>query len=138
VAARRHLLHSKASWLASWPGCSARNVADMVVCTSRNGPSVRRSPRGRARRWPGGRLIRRWLAVQFGDSTAQAVRIMYGGQRIPEFAQALLALPDVDGLGASRRGRDSSRLCRDSAPGRTGGPAPLDIQVVTLGHAAGP
>jgi triosephosphate isomerase len=37
---------------------------------------------------------------------AERVRIVYGGSVAPEFASELLAVPDVDGLGATRRGRD--------------------------------
>ncbi|MBW2172674.1 MAG: triose-phosphate isomerase, partial [Deltaproteobacteria bacterium] len=34
------------------------------------------------------------------------VRIIYGGSVAPENAEELLASPDVDGLGAGRKGRD--------------------------------
>jgi triosephosphate isomerase len=37
---------------------------------------------------------------------AERVRLMYGGSVGPEFVRELLAIPDVDGLGATRRGRD--------------------------------
>ncbi len=50
-------------------------------------------------------LIRAWLRQNFGDEAAQATRIIYGGSVSPEFSPQLLAYPDIDGLGASRRGR---------------------------------
>jgi triosephosphate isomerase len=36
------------------------------------------------------------------------VRIIYGGSVAPEYAADLLVCPDVDGLGATRRGRDAA------------------------------
>jgi triosephosphate isomerase len=51
-------------------------------------------------------LIRCWLAEHFGQDRAQATRIVYGGSVSPTNAQDLLALPDLDGLGAGRKGRD--------------------------------
>jgi triosephosphate isomerase len=54
----------------------------------------------------GCRTIRQWLAARFGQETAQIVRIAYGGSVTPAYARDLLALPDLDGLGAGRKGRD--------------------------------
>jgi triosephosphate isomerase len=51
-------------------------------------------------------LMRGWLQQRWGGAVAEAVRILYGGSVAPEYAADLLAAPDVDGLGASRRGRD--------------------------------
>jgi triosephosphate isomerase len=51
--------------------------------------------------------IRDWLRQRWGDSVADSVRVIYGGSVAPEHATELLAAPDVDGLGASRRGRDA-------------------------------
>ncbi len=42
-------------------------------------------------------LIRKILADIFDDSTAQAVRIQYGGSMKPDNASELLAQPDIDG-----------------------------------------
>jgi triosephosphate isomerase len=50
--------------------------------------------------------IRRWIAGRFGDRTAAEIRIIYGGSVSPGFSRELLTSPDVDGLGASRQGRD--------------------------------
>ncbi len=50
--------------------------------------------------------IRTWLRLVYGDGTAGAARVIYGGSVTPEYAGELLKAPDVDGLGAGRRGRD--------------------------------
>jgi triosephosphate isomerase len=50
--------------------------------------------------------IRVWLAGHFASETAQAVSLVYGGSVSPAFARDLLTLPDLDGLGAGRKGRD--------------------------------
>lgn len=54
----------------------------------------------------GCRAIRQWLGRAYCASLAGAVRIIYGGSVAPEYATGLLASPEVDGAGASRKGRD--------------------------------
>ena len=54
----------------------------------------------------GCRTIRQWLAAHVDQDTARLVRIAYGGSVTPAYARDLLALPDLDGLGAGRKGRD--------------------------------
>lgn len=51
-------------------------------------------------------LVREWLVARFGLETAKATRLAYGGSVSPAFASDLLSLPDLDGLGAGRKGRD--------------------------------
>lgn len=53
-------------------------------------------------------IMRDWLRQRWGDNVADTVRIIYGGSVAPEHASGLLSAPDVDGLGASRRGRDAA------------------------------
>jgi triosephosphate isomerase len=60
----------------------------------------------------GARLIRGWLGRSYGDRIAENVRILYGGSVMPEHAAELLASPDIDGLGASRQGRDPAAFAR--------------------------
>jgi triosephosphate isomerase len=60
----------------------------------------------------GCRFIRDWLRGCWGDAVAETVRIIYGGSVAPEYAADLLACPDVDGLGATRRGRDAATFAR--------------------------
>lgn len=50
--------------------------------------------------------IRAFIAEMWGQAVADAVRIIYGGSVAPEFAPRLLSVPDIDGLGAGRKGRD--------------------------------
>lgn len=50
--------------------------------------------------------IRQWLDQEYGSSVAERVRIIYGGSVAPEYAADLLASSQVDGAGASRKGRD--------------------------------
>jgi triosephosphate isomerase len=54
----------------------------------------------------GCRVIREWVTATYGGATGAEVRIIYGGSVTPERAEALLASPEVDGLGAGRKGRD--------------------------------
>jgi triosephosphate isomerase len=54
----------------------------------------------------GCRAIRRWIAEAYNDTTADQVRIIYGGSVTPAYAEGLLDSPHVDGLGAGRKGRD--------------------------------
>ncbi|MCZ6671653.1 MAG: triose-phosphate isomerase [Verrucomicrobia bacterium] len=51
-------------------------------------------------------FMRNWMARRFGDETANRVPIVYGGAVFPENAEWLLSTPDLDGLGAGRRGRN--------------------------------
>ena len=43
------------------------------------------------------RLIRNWLAVNYGEEVAEGVRILYGGSVKPENAAVLFAEEDIDG-----------------------------------------
>jgi triosephosphate isomerase len=60
----------------------------------------------------GCRVIRNWLSQAYGDRIAESVRILYGGSVMPERTEALLASPEIDGLGASRQGRDPAAFAR--------------------------
>jgi triosephosphate isomerase len=51
-------------------------------------------------------FIRQWLATHFSPGLSQEVRLAYGGSVSESYAQELLALPELDGLGAARKGRD--------------------------------
>lgn len=51
-------------------------------------------------------FIRRWLATHYGPDLSQQVRLAYGRSVSESYAQELLALPELDGLGAARKGRD--------------------------------
>ena len=87
-------------------GCTGEEVARMALIYEPEGAIGQAEPVSPIHAAAGCRTIRRWIAERFGEPTAKAVRIVYGGSVTPEHAAALLADPDVDGLGASRRGRD--------------------------------
>jgi len=42
-------------------------------------------------------FIRQWLRAQFGEPTAQAVRVLYGGSVKPDNVRDLMSKPDIDG-----------------------------------------
>ena len=42
-------------------------------------------------------FIREWLKAQFGEQTAQAIRILYGGSVKPDNVRDLMSKPDIDG-----------------------------------------
>jgi triosephosphate isomerase len=54
----------------------------------------------------GCRFIRQWLDQEYGTEVAEGLRIIYGGSVAPEYANGLLSSLDVDGAGASRKGRN--------------------------------
>jgi triosephosphate isomerase len=87
-------------------GCAAEQVASMVIVYEPEWTIGATEPAPPKHVNAGCRWIRQWLAAGFGEDTAQAVRILYGGSVAPAFARSLLALHDVDGFGASRKGRD--------------------------------
>lgn len=51
-------------------------------------------------------FVRDWIGKEFGEDAAKEVGIIYGGSVAPEHVEQLLASPDLDGLGAGRKGRD--------------------------------
>jgi len=87
-------------------GCDGEAVARMAFVYEPEGAIGQSEPVPPAHAAAGCRAIRRWLAERFGKEAAGQARIIYGGSVTPEHAAALLADPDVDGLGATRRGRD--------------------------------
>lgn len=87
-------------------GCAGAQVAGMAFVYEPEGAIGRAEPVPSQHAAAGCCAIRRWLANRFGQGVAGQVRIIYGGSVTPEHAPALLTDPDVDGLGASRKGRD--------------------------------
>jgi triosephosphate isomerase len=51
-------------------------------------------------------FMRNWLIERYGNDAVQPIPIIYGGAVFPENAEWLLTTPDIDGLGAGRKGRD--------------------------------
>lgn len=92
-------------------GCAVEQVAAMVIVYEPESTIGVTEPAPPGHVDAGCRWIRHWVAARLGEDTAQAVRILYGGSVTPVFARSLLALPDVDGFGASRKGRDPDAFC---------------------------
>ena len=89
-------------------GCPAEQVATMAFVYEPEGAIGMAKPASPERVTAGSTFVRNWLRQRWGDAVAQKVRIIYGGSVAPEHAADLLACPDVDGLGATRRGRDAA------------------------------
>lgn len=86
-------------------GCSAEEVKRIVFVYEPEGAIGAEEPAAVERIGKGCAFLRERLRESFGEA-AEEVRIIYGGSVSPEFAPAILSLPDVDGLGATRKGRD--------------------------------
>jgi triosephosphate isomerase len=86
-------------------GCDARQIEEMVVVYEPEWTINVEEPASPQHVGAGCGFIREWLAGHYGASAAQAVRIIYGGSVTPARARDLLGAPDVDGLGAGRKGR---------------------------------
>jgi triosephosphate isomerase len=87
-------------------GCTAEQVATMALVYEPEGAIGLDSPISPEHVTDGCTLIRSWLRCEWGEAAAERLRIVYGGSVAPEFATELMACPDLDGLAATRRGRD--------------------------------
>lgn len=89
-------------------GCHAAQIAKMAFMYEPEGAIGADAPLAPERVAAGCSFIRGWLRERWGESVAESVRVIYGGSVAPEHASELLSFPDVDGLGATRRGRDAA------------------------------
>jgi triosephosphate isomerase len=89
-------------------GCQAEQVETMAFIYEPEGAIGVAAPASPEHVATGCGFIRGWLRGRWGDAVAESVRIIYGGSVAPEYAADLLACPDVDGLGATRRGRNAA------------------------------
>jgi triosephosphate isomerase len=87
-------------------GCEATQVERMAFVYEPEGAIGVAEPVTAEHVASGCRVVRNWLRKQWGETVAESVRIIYGGSVAPDHAADLLAAPDLDGLGASRKGRD--------------------------------
>jgi triosephosphate isomerase len=107
-------------------GCSAEPISRSILVYEPEWTIGAAEPAPPQHVAAGCRIIRGWLAERFGEDTAQAVRLVYGGSVAPAYARDLLALPDLDGLGAGHKGRDADafaeivRLIARARAARTG------------------
>jgi triosephosphate isomerase len=86
--------------------CDAEQVARSVVIYEPEWTIGAVKPASPADVATGCSVIRRCITRTHGADAANGVRIIYGGSVAPEYVEDLLASPDVDGLGAGRKGRD--------------------------------
>ena len=86
-------------------GLDAADVAKMVVVYEPEWTIGVDEPAPPERVAAGCRAVRQWVAQAYDRATADAMRTIYGGSVTPGHAEALLASPQVDGLGAGRKGR---------------------------------
>lgn len=89
-------------------GCRPEQVARMAFVYEPEGMIGQAAPASPEHVATGCTTIRSWIERQWGAAVAEQVRIIYGGSVTAEHAADLLARPDVDGLGAGRRGRDAT------------------------------
>jgi triosephosphate isomerase len=92
--------------------CQAEQVEAMVFVYEPEGAIGVTAPASPEHVAAGCWIIRGWLRGRWGDAVAEGVRIIYGGSVAREYAADLLACPDVDGLGATRRGRDPATFAQ--------------------------
>ena len=93
-------------------GCGGEQVEAMAFVYEPEGAVGVAAPASPEHVAAGCGIIRGWLRERWGDAVAERVRIIYGGSVAPEYAADLLACPDVDGLGATRRGRDAATFAQ--------------------------
>jgi triosephosphate isomerase len=86
--------------------CEAKQVAQMAMVYEPEWTIGVQEPAPPDAVAAGCTLIRQWIGREYGTDVAEGVRIIYGGSVAPAYAQGLLTSPEVDGLGASRKGRD--------------------------------
>jgi triosephosphate isomerase len=86
-------------------GCDVQQIEEMVMVYEPEWTINVEEPASPEHVGAGCGFIREWLVGQHGASAAQAARIIYGGSVTPAHARDLLGAPDVDGLGAGRKGR---------------------------------
>ena len=66
-------------------------------------------------------FIREWLSKEFGTTTAESVRIQYGGSVKPNNMAALISMPDIDGAlvgGASLKSDSFLEIVSHAADGK--------------------
>jgi len=89
-------------------GCQAQDVERMILVYEPEEAIGKPAPVSPQQAAAGCTFVRRWVGEQWGEETADRVRVMYGGSVAPQFADGLLDSPEIDGLGGTRRGRDAA------------------------------
>jgi triosephosphate isomerase len=105
-------------------GCTAEQVACMTFVYEPEGAIGTNAPISSEHVAAACTCIRSWLRREWGKTAADRVQVVYGGSVAPEFAPDLLKCSDLDGLAATRRGRDPAtfgQIVRLMADARGGG-----------------
>jgi len=102
----RALLALQAQLVTVLDGCTADQVARMVFVYEPEWTIGVQEPAPVLHVDMGCRFIRGWLAAWYGEALRHTVRVIYGGSVSLEYAPNLLTVHDLDGLGATRKGRD--------------------------------
>jgi triosephosphate isomerase len=92
--------------------CQARQVADMAFMYEPEGAIGVRAPSSPQHVAAACQFIRSWLRRRWGGVAAEGARIVYGGSVAPEYVADLLAYPEIDGLAATRRGREAGTFAK--------------------------
>ncbi len=87
-------------------GLSGDDVARMVIVYEPEWAIGRETPAPLDTVAAGCATIRAFIAETWDTSVAESVRIIYGGSVSPQNVPSLLRVPNIDGLGAGRKGRD--------------------------------
>jgi triosephosphate isomerase (TIM) len=93
-------------------GCRPDQVGSMAIMYEPEAAIGLDEPAAFARIGEGSGFIRRWVRDRFGGWAGESVRILYGGSVSPESAHRLMACSELDGLGATRSGRDPVAFAR--------------------------
>lgn len=104
-------------------GCRAQDIETMILVYEPEEAIGKPAPVPPQQAAEGCAFVRRWVAQQWGEGTADHVRVMYGGSVAAQFATGLLDSSDVDGLGGTRRGRDAgsfAAIVREVARAKAG------------------
>lgn len=93
-------------------GCDGKQVVSMACLYEPEAAIGVAEPISPEHAAAGAGFIRAWVGERWGRDVSESLRILYGGSVAPERAPDLLAHPDLDGLGASRQGRDPVAFAR--------------------------
>jgi triosephosphate isomerase len=88
-------------------GSRAQDIERMILVYEPEEAIGKSAPLAPQQATAGCAFIRRWIGQQWGEETADRVRLMYAGSLAPQFANGLLYSPEVDGVGGTRRGRNA-------------------------------
>lgn len=105
TGAREEIIRAQMSRVLA--GCSTGQVAGITFIYEPEAAIGALAPQKAEQVAEGCRLMRDYLRGEWGNQVAEKVRIIYGGSVSPDHAGDLLSSPEVDGLGASRKGRDA-------------------------------